>query len=142
MRITTRRCYECKRARERGERDREKEKLTRSLDLRRLACRSDSRRLSAHERLSPVRGSECGLSLGRPRGEVTSSFLSAAPFPAPFFPLSRVPRRSIGGRLARSSGIVTTARRITCHRSIANTARRDGAGPMYVVCHIHHTGNE
>lgn len=60
----------------------------------------------------------------------TSSFLSTA-----VAPLARTADRSSEDRN-------DAARRITCHRSIANTARRDSGGSRYVVCHIHHTGNE
>jgi len=80
------------------EREKERERETRSL-VRPPKVRLSSRRLNAHERLSPVRGSECGLSLDRPRGEAEAcrpSYLTA---------IARLPpscRRSIVGRSPRA----------------------------------------
>jgi len=87
---------------------REREKLARSLIRPPKACLS-SRRLSVHE-LSPVHGSECGLSLGRPRGEVTEARRPSYSPPLPRKrvspPIDRRPSRSLIG----SVGIVMIAR--------------------------------
>lgn len=136
-RVTARQCYGCEWVCEK-EKERKKSSLARSLahsTSEGLPVVPQAKRARAFSRtwlgMRPLPRSASRRSHGG-----TSSFLSTA-----VAPLARFADRSAPVSLARRDR--NDRARITCHRSIANTAcRQDGADPIYVVWHIHHTSNE
>jgi len=124
-RVTARQCYGCEWA---CEEEKERKRKARSLahsTSEGLPVVPQAKRTRAFSRawlgMRPLPRSASRRSHGG-----TSSFLFTRRCPASAFR-----RRSIGARLARSSGRDRNDRaRITCHRSIANTARQNGADPI------------